>query len=70
MLKIKKFIAVKFIFAWYDLWVGFYYSKEKHVLYFLPLPMVGFVFTRRFCDCGRPIFDGEPWCESWDCAPF
>jgi hypothetical protein len=31
-------------FLWYDLWIGFYYSKDKKVLYFCPLPMVVFAF--------------------------
>lgn len=27
-------------FLWYDLWVGFYWDREKRDLYINPLPMV------------------------------
>lgn len=29
------------IFAWYDFWVGAYWSQETRTLYILPLPMFG-----------------------------
>lgn len=32
--------SVKVFFAWYDLWIGFFYDKKKNVLYFCPLPCV------------------------------
>ena len=35
---------VSFIFAWFDLWVGLYWDKEKRRLYFLPFPTIGLVF--------------------------
>jgi len=35
-------MSIKPIFAWYDLWVGFYWDKERRVLYFFPLPTIGF----------------------------
>lgn len=34
---------VTFIFAWYDLWIGVFYDKNKKWIYILPLPMVGII---------------------------
>lgn len=35
----------KAFFAWYDLWIGFYYDAKRHILYFNPLPCVVLSFA-------------------------
>jgi len=39
----KKEMKVRFIFAWYDIWVGAFWDRKKQWLYILPLPMVGVI---------------------------
>lgn len=34
-------MRVRFIFAWYDLWVGVFIDRAKRRIYVLPLPCVG-----------------------------
>ena len=36
-------MSIKPIFAWYDVWIGAYWNREKHRLYILPLPCIGIV---------------------------
>lgn len=31
------------IFAWYDLWLGFFWDHKKKWLYFFPIPCVGII---------------------------
>ncbi len=33
-------MIVSISFAWYDLWIGAYWSRSDHVLYICPLPCV------------------------------
>jgi len=33
-------VKLGFVFAWYDLWIGFYYNREKKRLYIM-IPFIG-----------------------------
>jgi hypothetical protein len=37
-------VTIKFIFAWYDLWIGAFWDQRKRRLYVLPLPCIGLIF--------------------------
>jgi len=36
-------VTVKPIFAWYDMWVGLFWDRNKKWLYIFPIPMFGLV---------------------------
>jgi hypothetical protein len=38
-------MRITLIFAWYDLWIGAYYDRERRALY-LMVPMAGVRITR------------------------
>jgi hypothetical protein len=39
-------IKVSFFFAWYDFWGGWFYDRERKILYVCPLPCCVFKFSR------------------------
>jgi hypothetical protein len=41
--KATRAIKLKFIFAWYDLWVGCFWDRQKRWLYIFPVPMFGVI---------------------------
>lgn len=40
-------MSIKPIFAWYDLWVGVFWDRQKRKLYVFPLPCIGIVIEWR-----------------------
>lgn len=53
---------IRFFFAWYDFWIGWYYNQVNDELYICPLPMCVIniwrddgkrLFPRRCKYCGR-----------------
>lgn len=33
-------MKIKIFFAWYDFWIGFYWDRQKKVLYICLIPMI------------------------------
>lgn len=42
-IRFVKNLRFKFLFAWYDLWVGVFIDTQKNRLYIFPFPTLGFV---------------------------
>ena len=40
-------MKIKFIFRWYDFWVGFYFDRKNKVVYFFPIPMFGIKIEKK-----------------------
>lgn len=38
-------MKIKFIFKWFDFWVGLFYDTKKKDLYIFPIPMFGFLIS-------------------------
>ncbi len=69
---------IKFLFAWYDLWFGFFWDKKKKWLYFLPVPTVGIIIkfdlfsnwmdelkAIAIKDMPRDYKEGNKWCDEY-----
>lgn len=47
-------IKIRFFFAWFDFWVGFYYDRKKGMVYACPLPCCVFEIRAEFgADCPK-----------------
>lgn len=60
-------MKVKLIFAWYDLWIGFFWDKKKSWLYIFPLPTLGIILKFKDVieiDINDPEFN-QPIEEGW-----
>lgn len=42
-------LKINIFFAWYDFWIGFFYDRDKHILYICPLPMVVIEVQKKYC---------------------
>lgn len=47
-------MRLRFVLAWYDLWVGAYWNRKARTLYVLPLPCIGFAIEFPPCE----------WCDT------
>lgn len=43
--QIERGWSIKFIFAWFDFWVGLFFDNHKRSLYIFPIPMFGIKIT-------------------------
>ena len=50
-------MKVEFLFAWYDIWIGFFWDSKKKWMYFLPLPMFGIIlkFNHKCEHCKKKL---------------
>lgn len=38
-------MRIKPIFRWFDLWIGVFIDTKKRIIYFFPVPMLGFMIV-------------------------
>jgi len=62
---------IRFVFAWYDFWIGLYWDRKNRDLYILPLPMVGLVIHFQSKSKGSVFIGGDRIAEitEWSFDP-
>lgn len=65
-------MKIKFLFAWYDLWIGFFFDRKNRKLYILPFPMIGIVIDFPLIvkcrGCGSVLKKTNPFWWCIDCS--
>lgn len=41
----KRNYKFQIFFAYYDFWIGFYWDRDKRILYYIPIPCIVFSFS-------------------------
>ncbi len=64
-------MKIKVIFAWYDLWIGFFYDRKNRWLYVLLIPTIVIVlkFKYKCPKCGKTLLysDTHTYCSKHYC---
>lgn len=51
---------IRYLFAWYDVWIGAYWDRKARRLYLLPLPCIGLVIEFRTIERVVTPLPGRP----------
>ena len=52
-MRVYRWTRFALVLAWFDLWIGAYYSQEKRRLYIFLVPCVGVAIDFRQPECGE-----------------
>jgi hypothetical protein len=52
-------MKISFLFAWYDLFFGFYWDRAHKWLYVVIFPTIGFIIKFRWVEVRTPMFEHE-----------